>query len=474
MKKLRLHLIWLSTVLFSSLLTADDRPNILFLLSDDQSWNGLSCRMNPDIPESSHPYIETPRIAQLASEGMRFSAAYSPSPVCSPTRISLQTGKSPAQLHWTKAAPTMTADDGFKLISPTIIRKIPENEVTIGEILQRAGYATALYGKWHLGTSGPEDHGYDESDGPTGNQTAAPFVEPNPADIFGMGERAIAFIEESQSAGKPFFVTLYYHALHHPENATHELVEKYREKAGGGDAKGLGRAAISEDLDRGVGVLLDELERLGVSDDTFVLYMSDNGGGVRGLLKGGKGDVWEAGIRVPLIVRGPGIAANSWSHQRVVGYDLFNTFCELAEVSEAIPPGVEGGSFTHLLFGEEKAVQRPAEELVFHFPHYQGDSPHTALYLENYKLIRHYEDNRLRLFNIATDLGESLDLSDQEPEIVAALESRMNAYLTRVNAQMPRPNPRFDPDNPPDIHQAKDKKKGGKGGKGKGAKKPKK
>ena len=452
-----------------------DQPNILFLLSDDQSWNGLSCQMHPDIPGSAHRYIETPNIARLASEGRRFSAAYSPAPVCSPTRISLQTGKSPAQLNWTKAAPTMTAEDGFRLISPTINKRIPEEEVTIGEILQRAGYATALYGKWHLAGGGPESHGYHESDGETGNQDAAPFVEPNPVDIFGMGKRAAAFMKTSKDAGKPFFITCYYHALHYPQNATKALVEKYGQLNPKGNEKEIGRAAITEDLDGGIGLLLERLDKLGLRDNTYVVYMSDNGGGVRGLLQGGKGDVWEAGIRVPFIVRGPGIAPDSWCHERVVGFDLFNTFCELAGITEPLPENIEGGSITHLFEGGSTPVKRPSEELVFHFPHYQGDSPHTALFLGDYKLIRHYEDGSLKLFNISEDIGESRNLATTQPDIAANLESRMDAYLEKVNAQFPSPNPEFDPDNAPDIRGSNNKKKGGggKGGKGRANKKPK-
>jgi len=196
--------------------------------------------------------------------------------------------------------------------------------------------------------------------------------------------------------------------------------------------------------------------------------MSDNGGGVRGLLKGGKGDVWEAGIRVPLIVRGPGIAANSWCHARVVGFDLFNTFCELAGVTEHIPPGVDGKSITHLLRGQAAPVKRPSEELVFHFPHYQGDSPHTALFLGDYKLIRHYED-----------IGELHNLAPSQPDIAANLLARMDNYLENIGAQAPKlplPNPQFDSENEPDIREANNSKKGGgtgKGGKSKGDRKPK-
>ena len=142
-----------STLLFIKLTAS--QPNIILLLSDDQSWSGLSVQMHDDVPESKGEIFHTPNLEKLAAQGMRFSAAYSPASVCSPTRVSLQTGKSPAQLRWTKAAPVMTADDGFKLIPPTIKKDLQTEEITIAEILKRAGYATAHYGKWHLAGGGP-------------------------------------------------------------------------------------------------------------------------------------------------------------------------------------------------------------------------------------------------------------------------------------------------------------------------------
>ncbi len=442
-----------------------EHPNILFLLSDDQSWNGLSCPMHPDVPGSASSVIETPHIARLASQGMRFSAAYSPASVCSPTRISLQTGKSPAQCQWTKAAP---AAAGMKLIEGESRKSIEVSETTIGEILKSAGYATAHYGKWHLGGGGPDAHGYDESDGDTGNESAAPHLEPNPVDIFGMGGRAADFMEKSSQAGEPFFIQMSYNALHYPENATKALVEKYSDLLSGGNEKEIARAAISEDLDRGVGELLAILDDLGLAENTYVIYMSDNGSSTRNVLNGGKGGVWEGGIRVPLIIRGPGIREDSWCQERVVGYDFFPTFCEWAGVKEPLPEVIEGGSITHLLHGETGAVKRPREELVFHFPHYQGDTPHTALMLGDYRLMRFYEDNSLHLFNLRDDLRETKNLADAMPDKVRELATLMDQYLLDVNASLPAPNPGYDPANPPTFS------KGGKGGPkgGKGMKKP--
>jgi cytochrome c2 len=257
--------------------SAAELPNFLFLLSDDQAWNGLFCEMHPDIAGSKSRFIETPNIARLAREGMRFSAAYSPASVCAPTRISLQTGKSPAQCQWTKASGSVTEADGFQLIPPQNRRSIEPDETTIGELLQSVGYTTAHFGKWHITGGGPESHGYDESDGDTGNQDAAVHLPPNSVDIFGMGERAMALMEKSTQDDQPFFIQMSCHALHYPQNAPPELVKKYAQLIPGGNEKEIGRAAMSEALDQGVGLLLEKIAALGIADNTYVIYMSDNG-----------------------------------------------------------------------------------------------------------------------------------------------------------------------------------------------------
>lgn len=365
-------------LLVASSAISAERPNILFLLSDDQAWAGLSCQMHPDLPESRHPFAETPSIANLAEQGMRFSAAYAPAPVCSPTRISLQTGQNPAALGWTKAAPLET---GRRLIEGATRKIIQADETTLAELLKTA-----------------------------------------------------------------------------------TLIEKYRKLAGGGNDKEVGRTAISEDLDRGVGGLVVSLDELGLADSTYVIYMSDNGGSNRRTLMGGKGDVWEGGIRVPLIVRGPGVAANSWCHQRVVGYDWFPTFCGWAGVKESLPANLDGGSLAHLLGGSNELVKRPREPLVFHFPHYQGDTPHSAILSGQHKLIRFYETGENQLFDLHADLAERHNLAAKQPELASKLAKQLADYLQEVGAEMPKPNPDYDPAKEPA------KKGSGKGGK-KGAKK---
>jgi arylsulfatase A-like enzyme len=448
-----------AALLVNSALAAAERPNILFMLSDDQAWSGLSCRMHPDMPDSKSSFVQTPNIARLAEQGMRFSAAYAPAPVCSPTRISLQTGRNPAALGWTKAAPP---EQGHRLIEGANRKSIRDDEITIGQMLKSAGYATAHYGKWHLSGGGPAAHGYDESDGDTGNQDAAPHLPPNPVDIFGMGSRAVNFMKRSQAARKPFFIQMSYNALHYPENATPSLLEKYQKLASGGNDKEVGRAAIAEDLDRGVGELLEKLDAMGLSKTTLVIYMSDNGGSNRRTLNGGKGDVWEGGIRVPLIIRGPGIAPNSWCHQRVVGYDFFPTFCRWADVKAPLPTQLEGGDITHLLSGSSGPVTRPRESLVFHFPHYQGDSPHSAILSGHMKLIHFYETGENHLFDLQADIGETRNLAAAKPELASTLAKQLADYLKEVGAEMPMQNPNYDSSKEPARKGGSKGRKGGK------------
>ena len=219
----------------------------------------------------------------------------------------------------------MTERHNYKLLSPSINKSISSDETTIAEMLKTTSYATAHYGKWHLQNGGPENHGYDESDGNTGNQDAAPHVAPNPVDIFGITERANAFMEKNTKAGKPFFMQLSHHALHYPQNADKTLLEKYAVLSGGNvDDKRIQRMAMAEHLDAGVGLILKKIDELGIADKTYLIYMSDNGGGGGGgggkkakrgkqqstrPLTAGKGSVGEGGIRVPLIIQGPGIKA---------------------------------------------------------------------------------------------------------------------------------------------------------------------
>lgn len=451
---------------------ADERPNIIFMMSDDQSWNGLAVSMHPEMDNSKNPVVDTPNLSRLAEQGMRFSAAYAPASVCSPTRLSIMNGRSPAANHWTKASRSLTAAANPKLLPPQNIKSIRESDLTIGEALRSAGYRTAHFGKWHIQGGGPGRHGFDEHDGNIGNEHAIKFADPNPVDIFGMCDRATKFMASSKEAGKPFYIQLSWHALHAPENAMKATLAKY--KANGRNAKNIGQLALTEDLDTGVGRIMKALNDLELADNTFLIYTSDNGGGGgRGksrALSGGKGSVWEGGIRVPFIIRGPGVKANSWCHESIVGYDMYPTFCEIAAVKDLpneTKANLEGGSILPLLknHGQGK-VKRPREELVFHFPHYQSaDGPHSSIILGDYKLIHFYESGKSSLFNLNQDIGEQNDLAESNPAKTQELEERLKNYLQAVNAQMPLNNANYDPAKP--TASNRDKERDGKAGKDK-------
>ena len=437
-----------------------DRPNIVFMLSDDQAWNGTSVAMHPTLSESKGKTFNTPNLEKLAAQGIRFSQAYSPAPVCSSTRISLQTGKSPAQLHWTKAAPPV---EGMKLIEPKLIKNISDNEQTIAELLRSVGYATAHYGKWHIGGGGPGAHGYDEHDGDTGNENAFKFQDPNPVDIFGMAARAKDFMARAKQAKKPFYIQLSWNALHAAENASKAALAKYQKTMAGQNEKAIAVAAITEDLDRGVGAVLDAIDTLGLTDNTYVIYMSDNGAGggdKKSGLRGGKGGVWEGGLRVPLIVRGPGIAANSWCHVPVVDYDFFPTFCRWAGVrNEALPATIEGGDISELLLGNARVeVQRKFPGLVFHFPHYQSDEPQSSILIGSYKLVHLYESNTDQLFDLSKDWSERNDLAAKLPKETAEMRTQLESYLKEVKAQFPQINRDYDPNSAPPREEMRGKR----------------
>jgi arylsulfatase A len=456
----------LSMLLIPSLAAdSTDRPNIVLLISDDQAWYGTSVQMHPDLPNSKSDFYHTPRLEELAQQGMRFSSGYAPATVCAPTRASLQTGMSPAKNLWTKAARSITAKNNLSLIPMPHRRSINAEEITIAEVLSAVGYTTAHYGKWHIDGGGPEANGYDESDGNTGNRDADPFDKPNnPLDVIGMSNRALDFMRRADEADTPFFIQLSYYPLHVEQNASPETVARVEARGAGTVHDDALVAAITEDLDTGVGVIMDGLEELNLSDNTFLIYMGDNGhrdqdnrmtsnAFSEAPLLGAKGNVSEGGIRVPFIIRGPGIDSNSWSHVPVVGYDFFPTFTEWAEVETGqVPQGIEGGSLVSLLKNNGQGeVVRPNEGLVFHFPHYQDGSPQSAIRLNDYKLIKYYEGNKIVLFDLSKDVGEQHNLAERMPVKAAELELRLDRYLASINAHLPQPNLDFDPEKPSEI-----------------------
>lgn len=432
--------------------SAEKQPNFVFIFTDDMGWTGLSVQMHDAIPGSKSDFYQTPHTERLARQGIRFSSAYAPAPMCTPTRASVLTGKSPAQLHITTAGPTTARPAYRKLMPPEHSNVLPADAVTIAEILKRAGYATAHLGKWHLRGGGPGAHGFDLHDGDTANDGPGVYEDPNPKDIFGITERATTFMKKQSETGAPFYLQLSHYAVHLPTRARSSAVENYADHPPGKAHSNIAYAAMTEDLDTSVGQLLDKIDALGIADNTYIIYMSDNGAGLRydnSPLRGGKASLWEGGIRVPLIIRGPGIAANRFAHTPVVGWDLFPTICELAGVDEILPDGVEGGSLVALLKnGGKGEVTRLHEGIAFHFPHYgrgPGSIPQSSIRLGDYKLLKLPENDEVRLFNLKEDIGESRDLSQSMPEKTTELHRRLNDYLAAVNAQLPTINPDYDP-----------------------------
>ncbi|MGJ8673196.1 sulfatase-like hydrolase/transferase [Rubritalea sp.] len=443
---MRLYFLLCSLLIHSA--PASSQPNIILLLSDDQHWDATSAPMHPSFSSSSDKH-QTPNLAKLAAQGMRFSAAYAPAPVCAPTRVSLLTGKSPAALQWCKASPVLKSSENTKYLAASSAKNI--KDPTFAASLQQAGYNTAHFGKWHIGGGGPEAHGFNVSDGDIGNEQSIKFEDPNPVDIFGMTDRAKAFITDSGE--KPFYLQMSYLALHSPQNASKKNIEKFSKLLPNDKERSVQRIALASDLDEGVGVLMEFLKEKKLLDNTYVIYMSDNGASGRSSkLQGGKGSLDEGGIRVPFVITGPNIPANSWSHAPISAIDFFPTFCQLAS-AESPPSHIEGTDISPLFTGKPIQRQKP---LLFHFPHYQKSSPQSALITGQYKILFDYEKQHSAIFDIHNDPAESNDLSKTQPGLAKNLKQQLFAQLESVNAAIPQPNPNYDPSKPtPDFSQSK-------------------
>jgi len=430
------------------------KPNFIFILVDDMGWTALSTPMHPNMADSCSDYYLTPNIAKLAGLGMRFSNAYAPAPMCTPTRASVLTGKSPAQLHMTTPGPFKQVAAWQKVAAQRHVTDLPAAELTIAEILKAQGYATAHFGKWHLAGGGPGKHGFDEHDGETGNGGPGANTDPNPKDIFGITKRAADFMTKHAAADKPFYLQLSHYALHAPVLALDSTRAACAARPKGKRHNNVDYAAMLQDFDTAVGMTLDKVAELGLTGNTYVVFLSDNGAGGRpgstenAPLSGGKGALSEGGIRVPLIVRGPGVEAGAFCKSNVVGFDLFNTFCELAGVDKALPAGIEGSSLVPLLHGKDAAFQRKHDELVFHFPHYgrgPRQQPQSAIIVGDLKLVKDYDSGQSALYNLGKDLGEQRNLADAQPQDAAAMLKRLEANLKRVGAQLPTVNASYDP-----------------------------
>ncbi len=423
----------------------EPRPNFVFILADDVGWSDLHVYGN-----EAHL---TPSLDDLARRGLRFTNAYAASPVCSPTRASILTGKYPARLrltNWLGSVHGVPLAPGLKL-----------KEVTIAEVLRQAGYATGLVGKWHLDglRNVPEKQGFDTVVGtPRRSVALASYYLPNqiPLPRAAEGEyltdrltnEAIRFVEANQD--RPFFLFQSYYAVHEPIEGRRDLVAKHEARQHElGVRLNPAYAAMIESIDQGVGRIAVRLDELGLSERTVVFFFSDNGGfSHRGAeksgvtsntpLRMGKGHLYEGGIRSPLIVRYPArIRPGGVSSVPVVSTDFYPTILELAGVEPKSEQSADGVSLAPLFANPATDLGRAA--IFFHYPHRnsQGGARSGAIRMGAFKLIEFFDDEHLELYDLENDVGESSDLSSAQPETAKRLHRMLISWRDSVNAWMP-------------------------------------
>lgn len=428
------------------------RPNFVLILADDQSWNGTSILMDPSRPESRSDYFKTPNLDKLASRGMTFSQGYAPAPKCSPSRISILSGKSCAQLKFTFT--DNIREDSVRLLEPTTESDIPDSLLTIAEWLHVQGwdYYTAHYGKWHIGGSGPANHGFDRSDGDTGNEDGNHngLVQSDPRKIFSITDSATTFIADAVQMGRPFFVQLSHHAPRKPIEARPETLQEWydtKQHPLGKRHKDPEYAAMISDLDTGIGILLEKIKSLGIDSNTYLIYVADNGAGGNNFpLSGGKAACQEGGIRVPFVIAGPGITGGTYSSIAVSGYDLYPTIAAFAsgDTPYSLPHTLDGANIAPLTKAANHPFIRPQQGLVFHCPHYnESTTPQSALVEGNLKLLVDYEKGTLALYNLDIDIGEGTDISTKLPETTRIMTIRLRDYLKNVQARTVNLHPGF-------------------------------
>ncbi|MDZ8120035.1 sulfatase [Pontiella agarivorans] len=444
--------------------SATDQPNVLFFLVDDLGYSDIGCYGN-----TLH---ETPNVDRLAREGIRFTDAYAACAVCSPTRASIQTGQYPVRFgitDWIPGArmPNTPVKEVFTE------RMLPVEAVTVADAFKGHGYRTAFVGKWHLNDKGqktgfPEEQGYEVNIGgyhkgsPPGGYFA-PFKNPKisakPNDHYltdRLGDECIELLGQySKDRNIPFFLMLSFYTVHTPIQPKKELVRYYEKKLAKHPSdpwKNPKYAAMVHSMDENVGRVLEALKSLGLDEDTIVVFFSDNGG-VEELtscypLSGGKGLYHEGGIRVPLIIRKPGmVEAGAESAAIVSSNDLFPTLLDMAGLPLQPAAHKDGRSLKPIF--ENKPFEGHAA-LYWHFPHYHGsgETPCSATRVGDYKFIRHYEDGKRELYNLKDDIGETNNLVNTMPEKAAELEAVLEQWLVEMHAVIPGPDPTYDPSKP--------------------------
>jgi len=452
------------------------KPNILFILADDFGYHDMSVM--------GSEFYETPNIDRIASEGMIFTDGYAACQVCSPSRASIMSGKFTARHGITDWIGARTGEDWRKqgrhnqLLPPEYVHNLPHEYTTLPEALKEVGYKTFFAGKWHLGSKGswPEDHGFDINKGgwdkgsPMGGFYAPwenPRLESGPDGeslTMRLAHETANFLEEHQDTS--FFAFLSFYAVHAPLQTTEEKWAKYRQKA---EEMGIAEtgfemghflpirqvqdhpvyAGLVETMDNAVGVVLNTLDELGLAENTIVIFTSDNGGVAAGdafatsnhPLRAGKGYQFEGGIREPYFIKMPGMKGGQKNTTPVTGTDFYPTLLELAGADLRPEEHTDGVSLVPLL-NSGTIDERP---LIWHYPHYgnQGGQPSSIIRLGKWKLIHYYEDGREELYNLETDIEETVDLAGENPELTAGLSEKLFEMLNEMGARYPERDPEW-------------------------------
>ncbi len=466
----------LSLASLAAVAPAAGRPNVVLIVVDDLGWGDLSFT-------GSQNY-QTPNVDRLFKAGTAFTRAYASCRVCSPTRASLLTGKAPPRhgiTDWIGAKSGKAWDRNTRLLPAEYVHALPAEETTLAEAMRDAGYRTFFAGKWHLGGDGslPTDHGFDINLGghhrgsPPGgffspyNNPHLPDGPPGEHLPLRLGNETASFIEAN--ADRPFFAMLSFYSVHAPLQTTRERWEANRLEALGKPAparrylfdrtKAVRQtqdhpvyAGMVEAMDDAVGLVLDALDRSQQSEETIVVFTSDNGGVSSGdgfatsnlPLRGGKGRQWEGGLRVPLAISWPGRANQiNLTTTRAITTDLYPTILRLCGLP-LLPDQRTDGVALRLRSGPTN--EQAGRPLFWHYPHYgnQGGEPSSVVLHGDWKLIRYHEDARQELYNITNDQGEQTDLAAKRPKRLAKLGRVLDDWLAETDAILPTDNPGFD------------------------------
>ncbi|NLI00060.1 MAG: sulfatase [Chthonomonadales bacterium] len=434
------------------------RPNIVYILADDLGWTDLGCQ--------GSRYYETPSIDRLASQGLRLTN-YHQCPNCAPTRAALLTGLyAPRTGIYTVGSLERGDAADRRMEVPVNATDLPLRFRTFADGLRAAGYVTGMFGKWHLGAGAafhPSRRGFDEAIVTESRHFDFATDPPTPyakgqylADF--LTDRAVDFIQRHRKG--PFMLYLPHFAVHSPFQAKPELVERFRAKKPAGGHRDPVYAAMVASVDDSVGRICATLESLGIADDTVVIFSSDNGGvggygelGYRGItdnapLRGGKGMLYEGGTRTPFIVRWPGVTPKGRTCQEpTIHVDLMPTLLELAGVPPSIREGQPTDGVSLVPLFRDPGRRLPRRCIYQHLPGYlEGrhpgrwrSTPGGSIIEGDWKLLEFFEDGRLELYNLRSDLRERVNLAEKMPDRVRDLHAKMLRWRAETRAAMPRP-----------------------------------